>query len=217
MALAIFDLDETLIDGDCATLWSERMGSLGWVDSSSFMRENDTLMSEYHEGRLAMEDYMAFTLAPLKGRQQSDVAALIERFIDEVVEPRIYSDARRVVDAHRVANDRLLVISASGEHLVRPIAGRLGIGEVLAIDLDTDNGKYTGHTRGILTYREGKVLRLEGWMRVQHEAFEGASFYSDSRNDLPLLQRVERPCAVNPDPVLLEHATQVGWPVFTWR
>jgi HAD superfamily phosphoserine phosphatase-like hydrolase len=114
-------------------------------------------MSAYHERLLAMEDYMAFALAPLKGRQESDVAALIERFIDEVVEPRIYSDARRVVDAHRVTNDRLLVISASGEHLVRPIAARLGIGEVLAIDLDTDNGKYTGHTRGILTERARKL------------------------------------------------------------
>jgi HAD superfamily hydrolase (TIGR01490 family) len=217
MALVIFDLDETLIDGDCASLWSERMGSLGWVDSVSFMRENDALMSAYSEGRLAMEDYMAFSLAPLKGRQNSDVAALIERFIDEVIEPRIYSDARRVVEAHRAANDRLLVISASGAHLACPVAARLGIGEVLAIDLDTDNGVYTGHARGVLTYREGKVLRLEEWMHAQHQAFESASFYSDSQNDLPLLRRVERPCVVNPDPVLLAHATQAGWPVFTWR
>jgi HAD superfamily hydrolase (TIGR01490 family) len=221
MALAIFDLDETLINGDCASLWSERMGALGWVERSAFMRENDALMSAYSAGTLAMEDYMAFSLAPLRGREAGAVAALVQTFVDEVIEPLIYADARRTVERHRKEHDRLLVISASGEHLVRPIAARLGIEDVLAIDLElvqetAAEASYTGRTRGVLTYREGKVIRLEEWMRTTGEDFAGASFYSDSRNDLPLLQRVARPRAVNPDAVLLAHAQQASWPVLKW-
>lgn len=217
MALAIFDLDETLINGDCASLWSSRMGSLGWVDPEAFMRENDALMSAYSEGRLAMEDYMTFSLAPLKGRRQSDVAALVETFLNEVIEPRIYDEAREAVQRHLAAGDRVLVISASGDHLVRPIAARFGITDVLAIELDEVRGVYTGETRGVLTYREGKVVRLEDWMRDQQESFKGSSFYSDSRNDLPLLSRVENARAVNPDPALLRYAVEAAWPVLTWR
>ncbi|MGF6648500.1 HAD family hydrolase [Paraburkholderia sp. GAS82] len=217
MALAIFDLDETLINGDCASLWSERMCSLGWVDRASFMRENDALMSAYSEGKLAMEDYMAFSLAPLKGRTVSAVALLVEAFVDEVIEPRIYGDARRTVDGHRMQGDRLLVISASGDHLVRPIAARLGVAEVLAIELATDNGTYTGGTRGTLTYREGKVIRLDEWLSASRENLDGASFYSDSRNDLPLLQKVTRPHAVNPDAALRTYAGQAAWPILAWR
>jgi HAD superfamily hydrolase (TIGR01490 family) len=217
MALAIFDLDETLINGDCASLWSNRMGLLGWVDPEAFMRENDALMNAYSEGRLAMEDYMTFSLAPMKGRRRSEVAPLVERFIDEVIEPLIYDDAREAVEQHRKANDRVLVISASGDHLARPIAARLGIADVLAIDLDIFDGCYTGQTRGVLTYREGKVVRLEDWMRDHQESFAGSSFYSDSRNDLPLLSKVERARAVNPDPALLRHAVEAAWPVLMWR
>ncbi len=217
MALAIFDLDETLINGDCASLWSSRMGSLGWVDSEAFMRENGALMSAYSQGRLAMEDYMAFSLAPMKGRRQSQVAPLIETFIDEVIEPLIYDDAREAVERHRKANDRVLVISASGDHLVRPIAARLSIADVLAIDLDIFDGCYTGQTRGVLTYREGKAVRLEDWMRDQQESYAGSSFYSDSRNDLPRLCRVENARAVNPDPTLFRYAVEADWPVLSWR
>ncbi|MCY0386145.1 HAD-IB family hydrolase [Robbsia sp. Bb-Pol-6] len=216
MTLAIFDLDETLIRGDCASLWSERMCALAWAERAAFMQENDALMAAYGQGRLAMEDYMRFSLAPLRGRSVEDVAAAVERFVDAVIEPRIYPEARRTVAAHRARGDRLLVISASGAHLVRPIARRLGIDEVLAIDLDVADGVLTGQTRGTLTYREGKVTRLDAWLQVEHESLAGASFYSDSRNDLPLLMRVDRPHAVNADAVLSAHARAAGWPQLRW-
>jgi len=217
MPLAIFDLDETLIDGDCASLWSEQMARLGWVDPDSFVRRDHELMAAYSRGELAMEVYMAFTLEPLIGRTEEEVDHLVGPWVEDVIEPLIFSDATRCIANHRAAGDRLLVISASGVHLVKPIAERIGIDEVLAIELDIAHGVYSGRTQGTLTYREGKVTRLMEWLRAEGETLEGAAFYSDSRNDLPLLKKVSRPVAVNPDPVLRAHAEQAGWPVVAWK
>ncbi|RVD74405.1 HAD hydrolase, family IB [Pseudomonas koreensis] len=208
MALAIFDLDETLIHGDCATLWSEQMGRLGWVDPESFMRKNNELMDAYSHGKLRMEEYMAFSLEPLIGRTPEEVEHLVGPWVEDFIEPIIFSDATKTIAAHRKAGDRILVISASGTHLVKPIADRLGIDEILGIELDVAHGVYSGQTVGTLTYREGKITRLLEWLDAEEENLEGASFYSDSRNDLPLLLKVDFPHVVNPDPVLLDHAEQ---------
>ena len=216
MALAIFDLDETLINGDCASLWSKEMVRLGWVEGESFMQRDRELMAAYGEGKLAMEDYMGFSLAPMVGRGDTAVASVVAEFVDKVIDPVVYRDARTAIARHQAAGDRLLVISASGAHLVRPIAAHLGINEVLAIDLEVRDGHFTGRTEGVLTYREGKVIRLMQWLEAQGETLDGASFYSDSRNDLPLLSKVSQPLAVNPDPVLLAHAEKAGWPVLNW-
>ncbi|NWB27550.1 HAD family hydrolase [Pseudomonas gingeri] len=216
MALAIFDLDETLIHGDCATLWSEQMGRLGWVDPESFMRRNNELMAAYSKGELAMEDFMLFSLEPMAGRTPEEVEHLVEPWVEDIIEPLIYSDACKAIAAHRAAGDRILVISASGTHLVKPIAGRLGIDEVLGIELEVMHGVYSGHTIGTLTYREGKITRLLEWLDAEEENLEGASFYSDSRNDLPLLLKVDHPHAVNPDPILREQAEKAGWPIHHW-
>jgi len=216
MALAIFDLDETLIHGDCATLWSEQMGRLGWVDPESFMQRNNELMDAYSRGELAMEDYMLFSLEPLAGRTPEEIAHLVAPWVEDVIEPLIYSDACKAIAAHRAAGDRILVISASGIHLVKAIAERVGVDEVLGIDLEVLHGVYTGHTVGTLTYREGKIVRLLEWLDAEGENLEGASFYSDSRNDLPLLLKVDHPHVVNPDPVLREQAEKAGWPVHVW-
>lgn len=217
MALAIFDLDETLIHGDCASLWSEQMARLDWVDGKSFLRRDHELMAAYGKGHLAMEDYMAFSLEPLAGRTPEEVIHLVEPWVEDVIEPLIFSDACRCIAEHRRKGDRILVISASGEHLVGPIAGRLGIDEFLAINLEVVNGVYSGRTTGVLTYREGKITRLLEWLDQEEENLEGASFYSDSRNDLPLLLKVDHPYVVNPDPVLREHAEKNGWPVLSWN
>jgi len=216
MALAIFDLDDTLIHGDCASLWSEEMARLGWVEAESFLQQDRELMAAYGQGKLAMEDYMAFSLAPMVGRTDASVGDVVTAFIDNVIEPRVYADARKVIAAHQAAGDRLLVISASSVHLVAPIAAHLGIDEVLAIDLERHEGGFTGRTEGVLTYRDGKVTRLMTWLEARNETLDGASFYSDSRNDLPLLSKVSQPRVVNPDPVLLEHALQARWPVLRW-
>ncbi|MGH8380554.1 HAD family hydrolase [Pseudomonas sp.] len=216
MALAIFDLDETLIHGDCASLWSEQMARLGWVDGEPFLRRDKELMDAYGRGHLAMEDYMAFSLEPLIGRTPEEVDHLVGPWVEDFIEPIIFSDATKAIAAHRKAGDRILVISASGTHLVRPIAERLGIDEILGIEMELVNGVYTGKTVGTLTYREGKITCLLEWLDQEEENLEGASFYSDSRNDLPLLLKVDHPHVVNPDPVLREHAEKAGWPIHTW-
>ena len=217
MALAIFDLDETLINGDCASLWTQEMVKLGWADGESFIAHEQELMRQYAAGTLARKDYMAFTLSPMVGRTPEEVGHVVEPFVEDVIEPIFYSVASRTLAAHRAAGDRLLVISASAHFLVSAIAERFGIDEVLAIDLELQHGFYSGRTQGVLTYREGKVTRLHAWLAEQNESLAGASFYSDSRNDLPLLQRVDRPFAVNPDPTLRAHAEQAGWPILSWH
>jgi HAD superfamily hydrolase (TIGR01490 family) len=217
MALAIFDLDETLIHGDCASLWAVEMTKLGWADGESFIAREQELMRLYAAGELAMEDYMSFTLSPLVGRTPEEVAFVVEPFVEDVIEPIFFSDATRCLANHRAAGDRLLVLSASAHFLVSAIAARLNIDEVLAIDLELQHGHYSGRTQGVLTYREGKVSRLQDWLQEQGESLDGAYFYSDSRNDLPLLQLVDKPFAVNPDPTLRLHAEQAGWPILNWR
>ena len=117
---------------------------------------------------------------------------------------------------HRANGDRILIISASGTHLVKPIAARIGVEDVLGIELQVTHGVYSGLTEGVLTYREGKVTRLKQWLHDEGETLEGASFYSDSRNDLPLLLQVAYPHVINPDPALLAHAEQAGWPIHRW-
>ena len=210
MALAIFDLDETLIDGDCASLWAQHMVDLQWVDGDSFLAREQELMSLYGRGELAMEDYMAFTLSPLVGRTPEEVAYVVEPFVEDVIEPLIFSDAMRCIAEHRAAGDRILVISASAVFLVEAIAERLGIGEVLAIDLEQQHGCYSGKTCG--------VLNLIGQLEKNGLAYKaGAFFYSDSRNDLPLLSQVSNPRAVNPDEALRAHAQENGWPILAWH
>lgn len=215
MALAIFDLDETLIHGDCSALWCTQMARLGWVDEA-FLRRDAQMQEAYGKGHLRMEEYMAFSLEPIAGRTLEEIEHLVQPWVEEVIEPIIFGDACRCIAEHRRNGDRVLIISASGAHLVGPIAQRLGVEEYLAIDLETANGVYTGNTRGELSYREGKVTRLMAWLDQEQENLEGASFYSDSRNDLPLLLRVDHPRAVNPDAVLREHAQTNGWPILDW-
>ncbi|WP_122573383.1 HAD family hydrolase [Pseudomonas viridiflava] len=216
MALAIFDLDDTLIHGDSASLWSREMMRLGWVEDEDFLSLDQELMNAYSQGKLAMEDYMAFSLTPMVGRTVGSVAEAVAHFIKAVIDPLVYREARQTIARHKAAGDRLLVISATGVHIVSPVAAHLGIDEVLAIDLEVQDGQFTGLTEGILTYREGKVLRLSDWLRVQDEMLEGAFFYSDSRNDLPLLKLVDNPITVNPDPTLRAYAQEHGWPVLDW-
>lgn len=217
MALALFDLDDTLIDGDCASLWSSHMATLGWVDGAAFIEQDRELMERYAQGKLAMEEYMTFSLSPLVGRTIEEVAKAVDPFVEDIITPRIHADAIACLERHREDGDRLLIISASANFLVSRIGKQLGVDEVLAIDLEHHQGAYSGGTRGVLTYREGKVARLQDWLLEQGETLDDAFFYSDSRNDLPLLSVVPKPQTVNPDSALHAHAKAAGWPILLWR
>ncbi len=218
MKLALFDLDETLISGDCSSLWSAYMVAQGWVaDKQAFLQQDAALMQQYAVGKMDMQEYMRCTLMPLTGRSEHDVAAMVGRYVEEIIAPRVYAQARECLATHRAQGDRTVIISASGEHLVRPIARFLGVEETLAIGVDIQHGRFTGATQGTMTYREGKVSRLLELINQDASLLQQASFYSDSHNDLPLLTKVGQPHAVNPDAILLQHARQAGWPVYAWR
>lgn len=217
MTLAIFDLDDTLIDGNSPSLWLEHLADLGWLDRDSFIPREQELVAQYAALQISLEDYFAFGLQPLVGRTPEEVDYIAGPFVEAVIEPLIHSDAMRAVARHRAAGERILIISATPSFLVRAIAERLGIADVLGTDLELQHGHYSGRISGIATAREGKIQRLAQWLEEQGEALAGAHFYSDSRNDLPLLSHVAHPHAVNPDAALRAHAERQGWEILHWR
>ncbi|WP_321809443.1 MULTISPECIES: HAD family hydrolase [unclassified Burkholderia] len=216
MALAIFDMDDTLIDGDSSNLWLRFQVEHGLAPADMLPHEA-ALLRDYHAGTLAMEDYMDYTLAPLQGLARDEVGAWIDRFIEEVIVPRVFPEAWSRLALHRARGDRVLVISASGEHLVGPIARRLGVADVIAIQLEMTDGVYSGRTCGVLSYREGKVTRLREWLAQHGESLDGSYGYSDSLNDMPLLQSVRHPHVVNPGDMLHEEAARRQWMELNWR
>ncbi|MCC5901454.1 MAG: HAD family hydrolase [Halomonas sp.] len=223
MRLALFDLDDTLLDGDCSDRWNLWMIEQGWIsDAETFMARAEQMQQAYHAGKLKLEEYLAMTLAPLRGRRVADVNKEVERFVATHLQPRIFEQAWVCIETHRQAGDTLVLISASSRHLVAPIAATLGIEHALAVELSIERGvneeaRYTGQSEGIFSYRGGKVLRLQQWLAEQKITPSHTTFYSDSRNDLPLLQYVDCPVAVNPDPVLAEVASVEGWRRLDWR
>ncbi|HDZ46659.1 hypothetical protein LCGC14_0159520 [marine sediment metagenome] len=223
MRLALFDLDDTLLDGDCSDRWNLWMIEQGWIsDAEAFMARAEKMHQAYHAGKLKLEEYLAMTLAPLRGRRVADVQKEVERFVATHLQPRIFEQAWTCLEEHRQAGDTLVLISASSRHLVEPVATVLGIEHVLAVELTVERGineeaRYTGQSEGIFSYRGGKVLRLQQWLGERQITPSHTTFYSDSRNDLPLLQYVDCPVAVNPDPVLAEVASVEGWRRLDWR
>lgn len=215
--LAVFDLDETLISVDCASEWSRYMVEMNWA-GDSFLESEALLMEKYHAGELDMNDYMLFMLQPLIGMHMNDVYKHGQIFAKKYIEKHMYKAAKQQVEEYLKAEDTVIVVSASPIFIVKPIAALFGISDVLAIDIETcDQGKITGRTEGTLTYRDGKVVRLKEWLGQDTKAIETARFYSDSSNDLALLQSVGYPYVVNPDKRLKEQAVKDNWPILNWQ
>lgn len=217
MTLAIFDLDDTLIDGNSPSLWTAHLGDLGWLDRDSFIPGEQRLVARYAAGEATLQEYLAYSMQPLIGRTPEEVAFVAAPFVEAVIEPLIFSDAMRCVVRHRAAGERILIISATPTFLVRAIAERLGIEDLLGTDLELQHGYYSGAISGTPCAREGKLDKLQAWLEAQGESLDAAHFYSDSSNDLPLLRHVAQPHAVNPDAVLRAHAQQQGWEILHWR
>jgi HAD superfamily hydrolase (TIGR01490 family) len=214
--LAIFDLDDTLTDGDSSSLWLQFMVEHGLAAADMLPREAE-LMAAYRRGELRMEDYMEFTLQPMQGRSMEDMAEWVERFIADKIAPIVFPAARETLARYKAEGRTLLVISATGEHLVGPISRFLGADDFLAICLETRDGCYTGRTHSVLTYQHGKVLRLQDWLTQHGAVLAGSHGYSDSINDVPLLQAVEQAHTVNADPKLAAVAAQYGWTQLNWQ
>jgi HAD superfamily hydrolase (TIGR01490 family) len=217
VTLAIFDLDNTLIAGDSDHLWGQFLCRHGLVDADSFAAQNDRFYADYQRGELDIHAYLDFVLAPLRGRRPADLAPLQEAFVEECIRDIMLPAADALLNRHRELGHRLLIITATNEFVTRPIAGALGVGTLLGCAVEIDDGVLTGRAQGTLTYREGKVRRLREWMDAEGESIDGAWFYSDSHNDLPLLEVVANPVAVDPDPTLEATARERGWPVISLR
>jgi HAD superfamily hydrolase (TIGR01490 family) len=212
--LALFDLDGTLLDGDTDVLWCAHLIEEGVLDRETFGAANREVADRYARGAISAEEFAGFYAATLAGRSAAAWAPLRDRFVRAAIEPRIGSAARALVAQHRDAGDRLVLTTATSRFLATPIAASLGIGEVIATELDVANGDFSGRTAGVVNMRAGKVARIATWLDehgIARAALADATFYSDSVNDLPLLEAIGTPVVVNPDPRLREEATKRGW------
>jgi len=213
MALAIFDLDNTLLSGDSDYLWGRFLADIGVVDAQAYETANQQFYEDYKQGRLDILEFLNFSLRPLAENDPAQLRRWRARFIDREIRPLVGQPARDLVDRHRSAGDTLLIITATNRFVTEPIAGLFGIDNLIATEPEIHAARFTGRVAGIPSFREGKVTRLQEWLRTTRHSLDDAYFYSDSRNDLPLLQQVAHPVAVNPDQALLEHAQRAGWPV----
>ncbi|MGW1441945.1 HAD family hydrolase [Serratia rhizosphaerae] len=216
MDLALFDLDETLINEDSASMWIRWLVSQGFAPEELATQEQQ-LMQHYYQGKLSMEQYMQATLSPLAGRSVQTVAGWVARYIRRDILPRVYPAAHERLQWHRSRGDHILVISATGEHLVAPIAEQLGADGALAIGVEVDDGRFTGRTYGTMTYQQGKVIRLEAWLAQHPQRHFGQLYaYSDSLNDRPMLEYADHAAVINPDAELQTLAQQNGWEICRW-
>jgi HAD superfamily hydrolase (TIGR01490 family) len=215
MPLAIFDLDNTLLSGDSDYLWGRHLVELGVVDADHYERANADFYEDYRAGRLDIDAFLAFALRPLRDNDPADLQRWRSQFLSARIEPRIGRPALDLVDRHRRQGDTLLVITATNAFVTAPIVERFGIPHLIATEPEHDGAGFTGRVSGIPAFQEGKVARLEAWLAERDEDLAGSTFYSDSINDLPLLERVDRPVAVDPDPRLEEVARARGWPVLS--
>ncbi len=217
MALALFDLDNTLLAGDSDYLWGVFLGERGVVDADYYASENERFYSEYKQGRLDIMEFLAFSLKPLADNPLPELLQLREAFIDEKIRPLITGASRELVDKHRQQGDTLMIITATNAFVTRPIADLFGIGNLIATDPEMLDGRYTGRVSGQPSFQQGKVTRLNDWLDGQSIGLSDSWFYSDSHNDIPLLDLVDNPVAVDPDEKLQGYAAERGWPVISLR
>ena len=217
MALAIFDLDNTLISGDSDHSWGEFLVSEQLVDAQQFKKANDQFYADYVAGSLDIFAYLEFSLQPLTEMSMAELDELHKRFMQQVIAPMQLAKAKALLQQHRDAGDRLLIITSTNRFIVEPICHSLGVTEILATDAQIVDGRYSGKIEGVPTYQEGKVVRLNAWLAEQSETLEGSWFYSDSINDLPLLLEVDHAVAVDPCPALQEIAAQKHWQIISLR
>lgn len=213
--LCLFDLDHTLLPIDSDHAFGEFLVRVGWADPQEFRRGNDAFYAQYRAGRLDIDAYIAFTTAAWRHRTLQEQRWLQERFVEEVVRPQVKPAALDLVRRHREQGDLIAIVTATNEFVTRPIADLFGVEHLLAVELERDDaGTITGRIRGVPSYQEGKVIRVEQWLAslgTRWEDFERTSFYSDSPNDLPLLERASDPVATNPTPALHQTARERGW------
>jgi HAD superfamily hydrolase (TIGR01490 family) len=215
--LTLFDLDGTLIETDSDHAFGEFLVQVGWADKDRFKQRNDQFYAEYLAGTIDVAAYLDFATAAWRSRPEQEALAMRERFMREVMRPAVHERACKLVQQHQTAGDRVAIVTATNEFVTRPIADLFGIETLIAVELERDaQGCATGRAKGVPTFREGKVIRVEQWLKdLGHipSDFHRITFYSDSINDLPLLEWATHPVATNPGARLEAVASERGWPI----
>ncbi len=212
--IALFDLDHTLIPIDSDYEWGEFTIALGWCDSTEFKRRNAEFFAQYRAGTLDVHDYVCFATQAMREQGAIKSKAAHARFMAEVVQKAITRPARELVEEHRAAGDELVIVTATNEFVTRPIAEIFGVKELIAVELERDaQGWLMGKIKGTPSFREGKVTRVEQWLSVRNLSWDDVetTFYTDSMNDLALLEKATHPVATNADERLRALATERGW------
>lgn len=212
--LALFDLDHTLLPIDSDYEWGEFTQRIGWTDPKAFGRRNAQFYDDYVAGTLDVHAYVRFATEALRERGPEEAATAQAQFLRDVVQPQIRDAALALLRQHQAAGDAVVIVTATNEFVTRPIAELFGVDELLAVELERDGaGWITGAIRGVPSMREGKVVRMEQWLAARGWSWETvhSTFYSDSMNDLPLLERVNEPVATNPEARLRAIAAERGW------
>ncbi|MDJ0807914.1 MAG: HAD family hydrolase [Gammaproteobacteria bacterium] len=215
MAVALFDLDNTLLSGDSDYLWGTYLVEQGVVDGDYYETENNRYYREYKEGVLDIFEFLRFSLRPLRDNDPARMLQLRKSFIRHCIEPIIPDASRKLIEKHRDLGDELVIITATNSFVTSPIAELLGVHHLIATDPEVIEGQYTGNVAGEPCFREGKVKRLRRWLDDFQMTLDASWFYSDSHNDLPLLEVVDNPVVVDPDEILAELARQRGWPAIS--
>ena len=217
MRLALFDLDNTLLGGDSDHAWGDYLCERGILDGIAYKARNDAFYQDYLAGRLNIQDYLNFSLEILGRTEMAQLDQWHREFMRDCVEPIVLAKGEALLAKHRAAGDTLLIITATNRFVTAPIATRLGVDILLATECEMADGRYTGRTTDVPCYKEGKVTRLNRWLAENHMSLDDSCFYSDSINDLPLLEQVSRPVAVDPDAKLRAEAEQRGWQIISLR
>lgn len=217
MRLAIFDLDNTLIAGDSDHSWGEFLVAKNLVDAKDYAQANDRFYQQYKAATLDIQEYLRFSLAPLTRFSLDDLAVLHAEFMHNFIEPMMLPKAKALLQKHRDQGDYLLIITATNSFVTHPIAARLGVNDILASDAEIQNNRYTGKGVGTPCFQDGKVIRLHEWLKEKNYDLKDAYFYSDSINDLPLLEQVPNPIVVDGDERLLAVAGERGWKQISLR
>lgn len=217
VSLAIFDLDNTLISGDSDFLWGQFLVNQGIVDKDQYEQKNAKFYEAYQQGKLDILEYLDFSLAPLANNEPEQLYQWRTQFIEEVIKPIQLKLAIRLVNKHRFKGDTTMVITATNRFVTEPIVKLFAIDNLLATTPEFVAGRFTGQFNGIPCFQQGKVKLLEQWLKNSTETLKNSYFYSDSYNDLPLLQLVDNPVVVNPDEKLLQYAKQQDWMIISLR
>lgn len=217
MALAIFDLDNTLLGGDSDFLWGRYLCENGIVDEDAYRRANEHYYQQYLEGSLDIFEFLSFVFKPLASHDMATLEAWRAVYLEQKIKPIMLPAAEALVEKHRAQGDTLLIITATNSFLTAPIAKMLGIDHLIATDPEMVDGRFTGRVAGKPSFQHGKVERLKKWLASRDEDLKDSVFYSDSHNDLPLLELVDTPVAVDPDPKLQTVAKQRGWKILSLR